>query len=157
MVHEEVAESSSPNSPSSPSGAAPAKKGLRKIDVYEVLTRTYGFEPMPEELNIFVQHMDLDSEGMITWEQFEEGLERIRDKVQKIGQRGTTYDSAQDVLDDRLKHVRCKYGPMEIYKRPMTTAQAIGWHDEEVLNERFPKQSCPETKYMDAVVKSKWF
>jgi len=42
------------------------------------------------------------------------------------------------------------------YKAPMTDSMRIGWHEEEVFNERFPRQSCNETRYNDAVVKAKW-
>ena len=32
---------------------------MRKTDVYECISRAYGFEPMPEELNLFVDKMQL--------------------------------------------------------------------------------------------------
>ncbi|CAD7926867.1 unnamed protein product [Amoebophrya sp. A120] len=133
---------------------ASADGSIPRIDVYECLTRTYGFEPMPEEINIFVSTMKLQEEGSLTWSEFLEGLFVIREKVKKISKKATHYDSYQDSMDDRRKHARVKYGPMEIYKRPMTTAQAVGWHEEEVFIDRFPKSSCAETKYADAVIKA---
>ncbi|CAD7938824.1 unnamed protein product [Amoebophrya sp. A25] len=129
---------------------------INRIDVYECMTRTYGFEPMPEEINIFVSTMKLHEDGVLTWEEFSGGLKAIREKVKKIGKRATHYDSYKDYSDDLRKHARVKFGPMEVYKRPMTTAQAVGWHEEEVFIDRFPKQSCAETKYQDEVVKSGW-
>eukprot|EP00392_Amoebophrya_sp_AT5.2_P006752 g6764.t1 len=125
-------------------------------DSYECLTRTYGFEPMPEEINIFVSTMELQKEGGISWSEFQAGLVAIREKVKRISKKATHYDSYQDSMDDRRKHARVKFGPMEIYKRPMTTAQAVGWHEEEVFADRFPKSSCAETKYQDAVIRSGW-
>mmetsp|Transcript_137 Transcript_137/g.252 ORF Transcript_137/g.252 Transcript_137/m.252 type:complete len:179 (-) Transcript_137:671-1207(-) len=129
---------------------------IPRIDVYECLTRTYGFEPMPEEINIFVSTMELQKEGGISWSEFQAGLVAIREKVKRISKKATHYDSYQDSMDDRRKHARVKFGPMEIYKRPMTTAQAVGWHEEEVFADRFPKSSCAETKYQDAVIRSGW-
>ena len=77
-------------------------------------------------------------------------------QVTTIAKKATHYDSLQDMVDDTRKHSRVKYGPMDIYKRPMTTAQAVGWHEEEVFNERFPKTQCAEVKYADCLVKSGW-
>lgn len=132
------------------------QENINKIDVYECLTRTYGFEPMPEEINLFVQNMALSDDGTLSWTEFHKGLGVIRDKIKKMSRKATHYDSYQDLVDDRRKHSRVAFGPQEIYKRPMTTAQAVGWHDEEVYNERFPKQQCAETVYADCLVKSGW-
>ena len=63
---------------------------IKKGDVYELLTRTYGFEPMPEEINLFVSNMGLAAEGeeedamMMTWGEFEAKLNQIREVVKKI-------------------------------------------------------------------------
>ena len=63
---------------------------IKKGDVYELLTRTYGFEPMPEEINLFVSTMGLAKESeseedtMMTWPEFEKALNDIREVVKKI-------------------------------------------------------------------------
>merc|ERR1711964_328962 len=95
-------------------------------------------------------------ETAISWEAFQQSLLTIRETVNKVAQDSRQYDSYNDIRDDLVKNKRCNKGPMQIYKHPMTTQQAIGWHEEDVYNERFPKSSCDETRYADALVKSGW-
>ena len=57
---------------------------------YELLTRVYGFEPMPEEINLFVVHMELrDDKARIGWEDFDAKVTKIRDIVKKISTKAT--------------------------------------------------------------------
>merc|ERR1719473_428735 len=115
---------------------------------------------MPEEINLFVSHMGLATEGaggdedaaLLSWADFEEQLNKIRETVKKISSKAAMYESYQDMEDDKRKHARCRYGPMEIYKKPITTNMAVGWHEEELFNDRFPKQQCAETKFADHIL-----
>lgn len=125
-----------------------------KAQVYEILSNTYGFEPMPEEVNLFVTILDLATEGTLTWAQFSTGLRKIRDTVQGVAANAKQYHASSDLKQDRVKHLRAKKGPMEIFKHPMTTNMGYGWHEEEVFNERFPKTSCAETRFADHLVKN---
>jgi len=52
---------------------------------------------------------------------------------------------------------RRKKSPIDVFKVPLTAAQQVGWHEEVVINKRYPKKSCEETRYQDAVVKARWF
>lgn len=72
-----------------------------------------------------------------------------------VSKNAVEYTSTQDMKDDLIKHRRMKKDPMDKYKGPMTESQSIGWHEEEVFNERFPKNSCAETKYADEMIKSR--
>merc|ERR1712098_302600 len=132
--------------------------GVQKAEIFEILEGTYGFEPMPEELNLFITKLNLndESEGFVTWETFQAGLQDIRETVNKVAKDANQYETWLDMRDALVKHKRCPKGPMQIYKHPMTTLQAIGWNEEDVFNERFPKSSCEETRYMDCLVKSGW-
>mmetsp|Transcript_84986 Transcript_84986/g.177620 ORF Transcript_84986/g.177620 Transcript_84986/m.177620 type:complete len:178 (-) Transcript_84986:296-829(-) len=124
-----------------------------KNRVFELLKTAYGCEPMPEEMGLFVSAMGLDEDGQLSWDDFEAGCDHIRDTLQGVSKHATEYTSVADLKDDVMKHRRMKRDPMEKYKAPMTESQAIGWHEEEVFNERFPKSSCAETKYADEMVK----
>jgi hypothetical protein len=134
-----------------------AKEGvIDKKQVFELLTAAYGFEPMPEEVDLFVNQFTLGEEGTLSWEEFHQGIDVMRAKLQAVTEHATEYKSGADLRADRFKHRRIAHGPQEKFKASMTTGQDIGWHEEEVFNERFPRQSCNETRYNDAVVASKW-
>jgi len=133
-----------------------AQGTVDKKQVFEILNAVYGFEPMPEEVNLFVTQFALGEEGTLTWTEFHQGLAVMRTKLAAVQENATEYQSGIDLRADRFKHTRVAKGPMEKFKTAMTTGQEIGWHEEEVFNERFPRQSCNETRYNDAVVQSKW-
>merc|ERR1712207_81320 len=103
---------------------------------------------------LFVSTLALDEDGQLTGEELEAGLDQIRDMLGGVAKNATEYKSAEDLKTDKVKHRRYFKDPMDKFKAPMTEAQSYGWHEEEVFNERFPKQSCPETLYADAMVKS---
>jgi hypothetical protein len=130
--------------------------GIQSDEVFEILEGTYGFEPMPEEVNLFVGELELNNQRMITWGEFETALGKIRETVNKVAESAQHYTSYEDIRADLYKHVRKPNGPMAIYKHPMTLMQSFGWHEEDVFNERFPKNTCNETRYADALVKAGW-
>mmetsp|Transcript_43381 Transcript_43381/g.114261 ORF Transcript_43381/g.114261 Transcript_43381/m.114261 type:complete len:177 (-) Transcript_43381:48-578(-) len=126
---------------------------IDKARVFELLKTAYGFEPMPEEMGLFVTTLGLEEDGQLAWSELEAGFDHIREMLQGVGKNATEYTSTQDFKDDLVKHRRMMKDPMDKYKAPMTESQSIGWHEEEVFNERFPKSSCAETKYADEMVK----
>eukprot|EP00933_Yihiella_yeosuensis_P007487 TRINITY_DN112554_c0_g1_i1.p1 TRINITY_DN112554_c0_g1~~TRINITY_DN112554_c0_g1_i1.p1 ORF type:complete len:178 (-),score=47.74 TRINITY_DN112554_c0_g1_i1:62-595(-) len=127
---------------------------IEKVRMFELLKAAYGFEPMPEEMGLFVSTFGLDDEtGELSWEELEVGFDEIRSVLAGVAKNATQYTSTQDLKDDLVKHRRMFKDPMDKFKAPMTTSMAYGWHEEEVFNERFPKSSCAETKYADEMVK----
>lgn len=128
---------------------------LDKVKVFEFLTTAYGFEPMPEEMGLFVSEFNLGDDGSLQWSEFAAGIDHIRETLQQVSKNATEYSSVQDLKDDMVKHRRQMKDPMDKFKAPMTEAQSVGWHEEEVFNERFPKSSCEETKFADAMVRSR--
>ena len=51
------------------------------IDINEVealLTETYGFEPLEEEVAAFMDNFDLNRDGRVTWEEFSSGMEKVK-------------------------------------------------------------------------------
>ena len=51
------------------------------IDIDEVeklLEETYGFEPLEEEVEAFMNNFDLNRDGRVTWEEFLTGMERTK-------------------------------------------------------------------------------
>eukprot|EP00747_Dinoflagellata_sp_TGD_P023901 gnl/TRDRNA2_/TRDRNA2_130165_c0_seq4.p1 gnl/TRDRNA2_/TRDRNA2_130165_c0~~gnl/TRDRNA2_/TRDRNA2_130165_c0_seq4.p1 ORF type:complete len:176 (-),score=54.64 gnl/TRDRNA2_/TRDRNA2_130165_c0_seq4:45-572(-) len=129
---------------------------IEKNQVFELLKRTYGFEPMPEEMGLFVSTLNLEEDGPLQWEELEAAMGKIREMLASVSDNAKEHCSYDEMMQDRYKHQRYKKDPMDKYKAPMTEAQAYGWHEEEVFNERFPKKSCAETLYADEFVKSGW-
>ena len=129
---------------------------ISKARVMELLSLTYGFDPLPEEAALFARQMDLDTDGSVTWSEFMAGVSEIRLMLEGVAKNATEFKSAADLHDAWFKHTRMRLGPMDKFKTPMTESQRVGWHDEEVFNERFPKKSCAETRYADAYIKSGW-
>lgn len=128
---------------------------IAKQRMFELLKAAYGFEPMPEEMGLFVSTFDLEADGMLDWAEIEVGLDHIRTMLSRVSKNATEFQSHEDMQAELKKHTRMRKDPMDKYKAPMTEAQSIGWHEEEVFNERFPKTSCAETRYVDSMVKSR--
>jgi hypothetical protein len=109
----------------------------------------HELEPMPEEMGLFVTTLNLEEEGDVSWSDMEKGMDQIREMLKGVGKNASEFGSAADMREERFKHTRLRKDPMDKYKAPMTDGMRIGWHEEEVFNERFPKSSCAETKYAD--------
>merc|ERR1719316_2288172 len=107
---------------------------------------------MPEEMGLFVTTLHLEDEGELTWEEVAAGCDAIREQLKGVAKNATEFTSLIDFSEERFKHTRLRKDPMDKYKAPMTDSMRIGWHEEEVFNERFPKTSCAETRYADAMV-----
>eukprot|EP00400_MALV-I_sp_L67-5_P000422 gene422-692_t len=99
--------------------------------VITILTLVYGTSPLPEELMQFYTELDLDNQKHFTWDQLEAALHKLRKHSQGLAQRATQFKSAQDMKDAKVKHTRCLYGPLELYKLPLTNAQAYGYFDHD--------------------------
>merc|ERR1719221_1447033 len=128
---------------------------IAKAEVFALLKTAYGFEPMPEEMGLFVKTMELDEEGgQLRWDEFEAGLDHIREALSDVSKHATEYTSSEDWKEDMMKHRRYQKDPMDKYKAPMTESHSIGWHEEEVTNERFAKKSCAETLFADEMHKA---
>mmetsp|Transcript_81618 Transcript_81618/g.239633 ORF Transcript_81618/g.239633 Transcript_81618/m.239633 type:complete len:178 (-) Transcript_81618:89-622(-) len=129
---------------------------VEKKRIFDLLKAAYGFEPMPEEMTLFVTELSLDDEegGQLAWGELEVAMDGIRENLASVAKNATEYTSFDDFITDRTKHRRLGKDPMDKFKAPMTESQSIGWHEEEVFNERFPKKSCDETRYADEMVKA---
>ncbi|CAJ1386294.1 unnamed protein product [Effrenium voratum] len=129
---------------------------IQKIRMFELIKAAYGFEPMPEEMGLLVNTFHLeDDAGDLSWPELEAGFDEIREILSGVSKNATEYTSVDDYRTDVMKHRRMMKDPMDKFKAPMTESMSIGWHEEEVFNERFPKQSCAETRYADEMVRSK--
>jgi len=125
---------------------------LPKEQVPLFFKKAYGFVPMPDEMGLYVTALDLDNSGGLSWTELEAGLNHVRGVMEEIAKNAKEHTSHSDFKDDMRKHRRFGKAPMDKYKAPMTEAQSVGWHEEEVENERYPKKACAETKYCNAML-----
>ena len=50
-------------------------------EVEELLTSTYGFPPLEEEVEMFMEEFDLNQDGKVTLVEFKTALTRLREKM----------------------------------------------------------------------------
>lgn len=71
------------------------------------------------------------------------------------------YGSASVLRNDKVKHTRCQLHPQQQFRKPMTTAQEVGW---DLLNgvelppagTPFHLRTSATTQFADAMEKQTW-
>jgi glucuronate isomerase len=74
------------------------------------------------------------------------------------------YNSFSDFKAARLRQRRPSHGPAELYTKPLTQLQEVGWRTATAVSkglsntimdpaDRKPKKQCEETKFMGALLK----
>jgi len=132
-------------------------------EVEDLLTETYGFPPLEEEVKMFMEEFDLNDDGKVTLDEFKCALTRMREKINQKAQQGREYTSNLQMRQDRFKHRRIQGEVTEKFKLPMTSNQRNGFYvndqqqQEIAKGARFPVRKCPETKYADEMVRTGFF
>ena len=75
-------------------------------EVEELLTETYGFPPLEDEVKLFMEEFDLNQDGRVTLDEFKLALTRMRQKMDERATQGREYTSALQMREDRFKHKR---------------------------------------------------
>ena len=75
-------------------------------EVEELLTTTYGFPPLEEEVEMFMQEFDLNQDGKVTLTEFKTALARLREKMAEKASGAKEYTSHLQLKQDRFKHKR---------------------------------------------------
>lgn len=75
-------------------------------EVEILLTETYGFPPLEEEVKMFMEEFDLNQDGRVTLQEFKSSLIRMRQKMDERAAQGREYTSATQMREDRFKHRR---------------------------------------------------
>ena len=75
-------------------------------EVEELLTETYGFPPLEDEVKLFMEEFDLNQDGRVTLDEFKLALTRMRQKMDEKATQGREYTSALQMREDRFKHKR---------------------------------------------------
>mmetsp|Transcript_30102 Transcript_30102/g.52896 ORF Transcript_30102/g.52896 Transcript_30102/m.52896 type:complete len:191 (+) Transcript_30102:75-647(+) len=116
-------------------------------------------EPPEREVKQFIQKAG--SSKRITFEQFCQIVPKIKEESKEVTDvnRAVCTNSSDMYQYLRKKHIRNAYGPRDMYSKPLTTSQEIGWrtptNTEISKNDpRMPKSSCQETNFASEMIKS---
>jgi Ca2+-binding EF-hand superfamily protein len=132
------------------------------IDIDEMrslLTKIFRGAPPEKEVKRFMAFFDTNQDGRVTKEEFRTGLVSMKQQASEEASNTSTkeFTSGEEYRAKLKKHTRMSAEPVGKYAAPQTTAMANGWAPEDAeakVGERMPKQSCAETIYADAMVKS---
>ena len=129
-------------------------------EVEDLLFETYGFPPLEEEVDLFMQEFDLNQDGKVSWEEFTQSMRRMKEKLDSKAGQAKEYTSFQQLKEDRFKHRRMKGDLQDKYKVPMTANQSSGFYTKDKVSlditkqTTYPKNKCPETKYAEEMIKT---
>ena len=57
--------------------------GITPDEVEDLLFQTYGFPPLENEVEMFMEKFDLNQDGKVTLEEFKKALSVIREEMKK--------------------------------------------------------------------------
>jgi len=66
---------------------------LSPDEVEEFLYETYGFPPLEEEVNLFMDEFDLNQDGRVTWDEFVSSMTRLKEQMNEKAKKGREYTS----------------------------------------------------------------
>lgn len=56
---------------------------IEAAEIEQMLFDTYGFPPLEDEVKLFMEEFDSNKDGRISWEEFQNALNRLRERVNK--------------------------------------------------------------------------
>jgi len=119
--------------------------------------------PAPEsEVKRLFARFDTNEDGRISWQEFVAALKEAKAASKEVDEyrdkSSTEFKSSNELRETMRRHKRVGREPSEKTRLPMTSGQEYGWEKKSVVRSvRYPKKSCPETEYIDAMVKSGMF
>ena len=122
----------------------------------ELLTITMGFEPLDDEIEMFMKIAAKDSlDKVLSFQELIEILNKLRNELNETAKKSVNYKSYGAYTFDTTKH-RCAGGdPNVVFKSPVTKGMTYGFYNfkSQNLNDiRKPIIKCPETKYAESQV-----
>ena len=128
-------------------------------EVHDLLKETYGLEPLEVEVEMFMQEFDTNHDGKITWNEFEDTLNKILADLENKAKRASDNKSYEEITFKRRKHIRSNVNPHEAYIRPLTYGQGYGFFNYDKVRKEptasqanFYRARCEETKYADSLI-----
>ena len=96
-------------------------------EVEDLLHATYGFPPLENEVEMFMEKFDLNQDGKVTLEEFKSALTKMRAECEAKGKVAVQFTSHTKMKEERFKHKRMTNDVTDKYKLPMTSAQTNGF------------------------------
>ena len=133
---------------------------ITKNEIEELLYETYGYPALEEEIAMFMEDFDANSDGKVTLEEFKTALNRMRASLDTKKEVAVEYKSHNKMMGDRFKHIRMGKTTEDKYKVPLTFNQSFGFKvgdpraQDLMAMERHPITKCPETKYADEMIRT---
>merc|ERR1719162_1347925 len=97
-------------------------------EVEDLLHFTYGFPPLENEVEMFMEKFDLNQDGKVTIQEFRSVLTKMRTEVAEKGKVAQQFTSAAAMKEQRFEHKRMTDDVTDKYKLPMTSAQTSGFY-----------------------------
>lgn len=89
-------------------------------EIENLLFETYGFPPLEDEVNMFMDQFDTNKDGRVSWEEFSSALRTLKENVNNKAGGAKEYKSWSKMRDDRFKHKRMGGEIQDKYKQPLT-------------------------------------
>ena len=113
--------------------------GITPDEVEDLLFQTYGFPPLENEVEMFMEKFDLNQDGKVTLEEFKKALSVIREEMKKKSSGAVEYKSHNKMKEERFKHKRMNNEVQDKYKLPMTSAQTNGFFVKDKQQQEIAK------------------
>ena len=129
----------------------------------QLLTIIMGFSPLNEELEIFYQFSGKKLEEELSLEELMNTLNNIRNFLNERAEKAKNYKSFEKYYFDHYHHRTAANNPNIVFRSPATKGMNYGFYEFDnnpdnikVNNIYRPLKKCPETKYAEELVKSKY-
>eukprot|EP00826_Nyctotherus_ovalis_P052781 TRINITY_DN675_c0_g1_i5.p2 TRINITY_DN675_c0_g1~~TRINITY_DN675_c0_g1_i5.p2 ORF type:complete len:117 (+),score=38.43 TRINITY_DN675_c0_g1_i5:420-770(+) len=110
---------------------------------------------------MMMAQFDTNKDAKISWDEFVQALERIKEYVDETAKKSAMYKSHEQYFYDRMQHKRIGVPPEVTCKFPMTSGQQYGFKVAQENSKDFyhhatnyPKNRCDETKYAEVMLKT---
>ena len=128
----------------------------------ELLTKIMGFAPLNEELEIFYDFSGKKLDDELSYEELIDIVNKIRIFLNDRADKAKNYKSFGKYYFDHYHHRTATSDPNTVFRSPPTKGMNYGFYEfdntdnKKVNNVYRPLKKCPETKYAEELVKSKY-
>ena len=128
----------------------------------ELLTKIMGFAPLNEELEIFYDFSGKKLDDELSYEELIDIVNKIRIFLNDRADKAKNYKSFWKYYFDHYHHRTAASDPNTVFRSPPTKGMNYGFYEfdnsdnKKVNNVYRPLKKCPETKYAEELVKSKY-
>lgn len=118
-------------------------------DLRAVLEDLYHGEAPEREVTFYARRFGSAAGTRVAWGEFLAATRDLRSEAAVRERSDAQYRSSAELQTTLRRHARPSRGPVDRFRRPVTTSQEVGWHRDgaRIPTERRPKQSCEETKF----------